>query len=384
MTALELDVVAAFAEGGPLARSTDGLRPRPAQLDMASAVARTVDARDCLVVEAGTGVGKTFAYLVPVLLSGRRALLSTATQALQDQLFSRDIPAVSRALGVPVRAALLKGRSSYLCHHRLDQARLTAQLPDRWAVRQLARQLGVDLGRLAGSGTDGLITRADVEAATQTARDRFGGEKLRGVRRSMAINMARAHAEVVPVVIVGDADLHLWAEARDPLVRLAQAIAAACRVEPLLNSWFDGKNLSLKQHEQLDLGIAVDSPDGLFVPVLRNVGARSAEDLKAGAARLRADVKARSIPPQEMMGATLTLSNFGTLFGRYANPIVMPPQVAIIGAGGIRDEPVAVKGKVEVHPILPLSLTFDHRAVTGGEAARFLKALVQALEQREG
>jgi pyruvate dehydrogenase E2 component (dihydrolipoamide acetyltransferase) len=200
----------------------------------------------------------------------------------------------------------------------------------------------------------------------------------------MAINMARAHAEVVPVVIVGDADLHLWAEARDPLVRLAQAIAAACSVEPLLNSWFDGKNLSLKQHQQLDLGIAVDSPDGLFVPVLRNVGARSAEDLKAGAARLRADVKARSIPPQEMMGATLTLSNFGTLFGRYANPIVMPPQVAIIGAGGIRDEPVAVKGKVEVHPILPLSLTFDHRAVTGGEAARFLKALVQALQQSEG
>ena len=252
------------------------------------------------------------------------------------------------------------------------------------AVRQMARQLGVDLTGLHGSGAAGQLTAADVEAAARQAEDKFGGEKLRGVRRSMAINMARAHAEVVPVVIVGDADLHLWAEARDPLVRLAQAIAAACRVEPLLNSWFDGKNLSLKQHEQLDLGIAVDSPDGLFVPVLRNVGARSAEDLKAGAARLRADVKARSIPPQEMMGATLTLSNFGTLFGRYANPIVMPPQVAIIGAGGIRDEPVAVKGKVEVHPILPLSLTFDHRAVTGGEAARFLKALVQALEQREG
>jgi 2-oxoisovalerate dehydrogenase E2 component (dihydrolipoyl transacylase) len=251
------------------------------------------------------------------------------------------------------------------------------------AVRQLARQLGVDLSSLTGSGTEGLITREDVEAATQNARDKFGGEKLRGVRRSMAINMARAHAEVVPVVIVGDADLHLWPQARDPLVRIAQAIAAACQVEPVLNSWFDGKSLSIKQHTQLDLGIAVDSPDGLFVPVLRNVGARSAEDLKSGLARLRADVKARSIPPQEMMGATLTLSNFGTLFGRYANPIVMPPQVAIIGAGGIRDEPVAVKGKVEVHPILPLSLTFDHRAVTGGEAARFLQALVQALQQAE-
>ncbi|HLD65399.1 MAG TPA: 2-oxo acid dehydrogenase subunit E2, partial [Pseudomonas sp.] len=75
-----------------------------------------------------------------------------------------------------------------------------------------------------------------------------------------------------------------------------------------------------------------------------------------------------------------TLSNFGTLFGRYANPVVLPPQVAILGAGGIRDEPVAVNGQVRVHPILPLSLTFDHRVVTGGEAARFMRALVQALE----
>ncbi|MBF8161883.1 dihydrolipoamide acetyltransferase family protein [Ectopseudomonas hydrolytica] len=251
------------------------------------------------------------------------------------------------------------------------------------AVRQLARQLGVDLAAVQGSGADGLITRADVEGASQGARERFGGEKLRGVRRSMALNMARAHAEVVPVVIVGDADLHRWREARDPLVRIAQAIAVACEAEPVLNSWFDGKNLSLKRHAQLDLGIAVDTPDGLFVPVLRNVGARSAEDLKEGVARLRADVRARSIPPQEMMGATLTLSNFGTLFGRYANPVVVPPQVAIIGAGGIRDEPVAVDGQVVVHPILPLSLTFDHRAVTGGEAARFLKALVEALQQPE-
>ncbi len=251
------------------------------------------------------------------------------------------------------------------------------------AVRQLARQLGVDLAAVQGSGADGLITRADVEGVSQGARERFGGEKLRGVRRSMALNMARAHAEVVPVVIVGDADLHRWREARDPLVRIAQAIAVACEAEPVLNSWFDGKNLSIKRHAQLDLGIAVDTPDGLFVPVLRNVGARSAEDLKEGVARLRADVRARSIPPQEMMGATLTLSNFGTLFGRYANPVVVPPQVAIIGAGGIRDEPVAVDGQVVVHPILPLSLTFDHRAVTGGEAARFLKALVEALQQPE-
>lgn len=122
MNELVNGVRAAFAAGGPLARAHGDLRSREGQLDMAGAVARAIEAGDRLVVEAGTGVGKTFAYLVPVLLSGRRALLSTATQALQDQLFARDIPAVARALGLPVRAALLKGRSSYVCLHRLEQA----------------------------------------------------------------------------------------------------------------------------------------------------------------------------------------------------------------------------------------------------------------------
>ena len=162
------------------------------------------------------------------------------------------------------------------------------------------------------------------------------------------------------------------------------ATGPPAKAVPALNAWFDGDNLTRTLHPQVDLGIAVDSPDGLFVPVLRNVGERSTEQLKEGMARLRADVKARSIPPQEMMGATITLSNFGTLFGRYANPIVMPPQVAIIGSGGIRDEVVAWQGQAVIHPILPLSLTFDHRVATGGEAARFMQALVQALEQPEG
>ncbi len=122
MSPLEIGVVASFAADGSLARAHGGLRTRQGQQDMATAVARAIEAGDCLAVEAGTGVGKTFAYLVPVLLSGRRALLSTATQALQDQLYGRDIPAVARALGVPVRVALLKGRSSYVCLHRAEQA----------------------------------------------------------------------------------------------------------------------------------------------------------------------------------------------------------------------------------------------------------------------
>lgn len=106
---------------------------------MAGAVARALDERNSLVVEAGTGVGKTYAYLIPLLLAGRRALVSTATKSLQDQLFLRDLPHLKAALKVPTKLALLKGRGSYLCLQRLGMAREMADLSDRWALRMLAR-----------------------------------------------------------------------------------------------------------------------------------------------------------------------------------------------------------------------------------------------------
>ena len=174
---------------------------------------------------------------------------------------------------------------------------------DAWAVqasseaRRLAERMGVVLNDLSGSGAGGLITEADVQRAAAAQPD--AGEALRGVRRTMARNMARAHAEVVPVTIVEDADLHLWPkEARDPMVRLARAIARACQVEPVLNVAFDGLRMSVTRQQQVDLGVAVDTPDGLFVPVLRDVAGRDAEDLRQGLARLRADVLNRSIPPR--------------------------------------------------------------------------------------
>ena len=259
---------------------------------------------------------------------------------------------------------------------------------EAWAVRasshtrELAQRMGVPLQELTGSGADGQVTEADVQRAAHAQPG--AGEPVRGVRRTMAKNMARAHAEVVPVTLVEDADLYLWPQGtRDPMVRLARAIARACAAEPALNVAFDGLRMSLVHHQAVDLGVAVDTPDGLFVPVLRDVGGRDAEDLRRGLARLRADVLNRSIPPRELMGASITLSNYGALFGRYASPVVVPPQVAIIGAGVVREEVVAHHGQPAVHPMLPLSLTIDHRAVTGGEAARFLKALVADLQQAE-
>ena len=135
--------------------------------------------------------------------------------------------------------------------------------------------------------------------------------------------------------------------------------------------------------DKVDLAIAVDTEEGLFVPVLRDIVGRSPEDLREALNRIKGDVKARTIPPEEMRGYTFTLSNFGTFGGRYADPIVVPPTVAILGAGRIRDEVVPVDGKPGVHRIMPLSLTVDHRAVTGGEATRFLMAVIGDLEKAE-
>jgi pyruvate dehydrogenase E2 component (dihydrolipoamide acetyltransferase) len=164
------------------------------------------------------------------------------------------------------------------------------------------------------------------------------------------------------------------------MLRLIRAIVAGCEAEPALNAWYDSRLVGRRLLKSIHLGVAVDSPDGLFVPVLRDVGARTPEDLSAGLERLRRDVKTRTIPPEELRGYTFILSNFGTFGGRYANPIVQPPTVAILGAGRVRDEVVAIDGAAKIHPIMPLSLTIDHRAVTGGEATRFLAAVVADLQ----
>src|SRR6266699_1655596 len=164
-------------------------------------------------------------------------------------------------------------------------------------------------------------------------------------------------------------------------IRLVRAIAAACKAEPALNAWHDSGMGERRLMERVDLGIAVDTEGGLIVPVLRNVAGRDVSDLRAGLDRLRADAIARSIPPEELRGATITLSNFGMIGGRFANLVIVPPQTAIVGAGRISQRVVAHRGQPAVRRLLPLSLTFDHRVVMGGEAARFVVALKSDLER---
>jgi pyruvate dehydrogenase E2 component (dihydrolipoamide acetyltransferase) len=148
---------------------------------------------------------------------------------------------------------------------------------------------------------------------------------------------------------------------------------------PALNAWFDGEKLVRTIHPHVDLGIAEDTEDGLVDPALRNADMLDGNGVRAAIKRLRTQVEDRSIPASELSGYTISLSNFGMFAGRYATPVVVPPCVAIVGAGKLSHDVVAVMGGIEVHRRMPISLTFDHRATTGGEAARFLKALLDDL-----
>ncbi|MBD9468955.1 dihydrolipoamide acetyltransferase family protein [Pseudoxanthomonas sp. PXM01] len=293
------------------------------------------------------------------------------------------------------------------------------------AVRAMAKKLGVDLARVRATGADGAVTMQDVKQAAADVSARGGSsaappaarsvsapapapiataqrttlsasgkpmrtqppgvsvsgqpEQLKGVRRNMARVMADAHAKVVPTTLSDDADIHAWTPGNDVTGRLVRAIVRACKAVPAMNAWFDGDKLTRTLHPHVDIGIAVDTDDGLFVPALRNADLLEAGGVRESINRLRAQVEDRSIPPSELTGYTISLSNFGMFAGRYATPVVVPPCVAIVAAGRARHQVTPVMGGFESHKIIPLSVTFDHRACTGGEAARFLKALIDDL-----
>jgi len=246
------------------------------------------------------------------------------------------------------------------------------------AVRALARSLNVDLAAVEATGPGGTATTEDVKRAARAPLQAPAGVQ-KGMRATMARNMALAHQEVAAVTVIDDADVDHWTKGTSALARLARAIVRAAKAEPGLNAWYDAKADARTMREEVDLGIAVDLPDGLLVPVLRN--AHQVADATAELEQLVAKARERTLSPEMLRGATITLSNFGAIGGRYASPMVVPPQVAILGAGRIEKRPVVAKdGAIAAHRVLPLSLTFDHRAATGGEAARFLNAVKKDLE----
>jgi 2-oxoisovalerate dehydrogenase E2 component (dihydrolipoyl transacylase) len=280
-----------------------------------------------------------------------------------------------------------------------EHAATTARVRAVPAARALARSLGVELASLTGSGRNGLITLDDVmavglparasaskmhPAARQRSLDETGDvEILRSLRRTMAQSMALSRDSVMECSVFDDADLHAWRAGNDYTARVLRAITAGVRAEPVLNAWFDTQSQSRTLFEHIDVGIAVDTSDGLLVPVIRQVQRREPGELREELDRLKRAARERTIAGEELRNFTFMLSNFGTMAGRYATPVVVPPAVAILGTGRVRPDVVAVGDRIEIHLRMPLSLTFDHRVVTGGEAVRFLAAVLADLEQPE-
>ncbi len=219
------------------------------------------------------------------------------------------------------------------------------------------------------------------QAAQKKTAGKADSESLSPVRRAMNLSMTDSHKRVVPISLSDDADIARWDDKQDITVRLIRAVAAACKAVPILNATFDDAHLSLKMNAEVNLGIAVDTEHGLYVPVIKDINTHSDEKLREKINQFKQQAKQKSLAQADLHGATITLSNFGAFAGRYGNPIILPPMVAIIGVGKAREAVVAEKGKPVVHRIIPLSITIDHRVVTGGESARFLKAMMDDLEK---
>ena len=251
-------------------------------------------------------------------------------------------------------------------------------------VRRLAQELNVDLETLTGTGQQGRVTETDVRAAATSEGQALGPgsegrrEPLRGVRRLIAEHMARAHREVPAVTWVeechfGNVDLKLL------VPTVLKACAESLQEFPELNARLEGDEIVYL--DRYDLGIAVQTEEGLVVPVVRNCDTASIDELAAEVARLAEGARAGSLKPEELRGSTFTVTSAGKLAGLFQTPIVNHPEVGILSVGRIAPRPVVREGGLAVAQTGHVSVTFDHRVVDGARAAEFGLAVIERLER---
>jgi pyruvate/2-oxoglutarate dehydrogenase complex dihydrolipoamide acyltransferase (E2) component len=246
-------------------------------------------------------------------------------------------------------------------------------------VRKVAQELGVDLAEVEATGPQGRITEDDVRRAAGPSEGRR--EPLRGVRRLIAEHMIRAHREVPPVTWVEECDFGN--------VDLKQLVPVTLKAAALALKEFHELNARLEGEEILyldryDLGFAVQTDQGLVVPVVRACDSRPLEDLDADVRRLAESAREGRLTPEELRGSTFTVSSAGKLAGLFQTPIVNHPEVAILSLGRIADRPVVRDGELAIRPLGYVALTFDHRVVDGARAAEFGLAVIARLEQGRG
>jgi pyruvate dehydrogenase E2 component (dihydrolipoamide acetyltransferase) len=250
-------------------------------------------------------------------------------------------------------------------------------------VRRLAQELGVDLEQLTGTGPQGRVTETDVRGAATSEGQAPGPvsegrrEPLRGVRRLIAEHMARAHKEVPAVTWVEECDFS-GVDLKLLVQTVLKAVAETLKEFPELNARLEGDEIVYL--DRYDLGVAVQTDEGLVVPVVRNCDSASVDELADEVKRLAEAARAGSLKPEELRGSTFTVTSAGKLAGLFQTPIVNHPEVAILSIGRIAERPVVRDGELAVAPTGYVSLTFDHRVVDGARAAEFGLAVIRRLE----
>jgi pyruvate dehydrogenase E2 component (dihydrolipoamide acetyltransferase) len=245
-------------------------------------------------------------------------------------------------------------------------------------VRRLAEQLGVDLGTIAGTGPQGRITEEDVRAGGTVPKTAEGRrEPIRGIKRQMFEHLARAHREIPPVTWVEECDF-TDVDTKRLLPLVLKAVAESLREFPELNARIEGDELVYL--DRYDFGVAVQTEQGLVVPVVRGCDSRSLDELEADIKRLADAAQNGKLAPEELRDGTFTVTSAGKSAGLFTTPLVNHPQVAILGVYRIAERPVARDGEVVVRRVGNVSVTFDHRVIDGKRAADFGLAVISRLQ----
>jgi len=250
-------------------------------------------------------------------------------------------------------------------------------------VRRLAQELNVDLEQLTGTGPQGRVTEADVRAAATSEGQTLGPvsegrrEPLRGVRRLIAEHMARAHKEVPAVTWVEECDFSR-VDLKVLVPAVLKTVAETLKEFPELNARLEGDEIVYL--DRYDLGIAVQTEEGLVVPVVRGCDSASVDELAEEVKRLAEAARAGALKPEELRGSTFTVTSAGKLAGLFQTPIVNHPEVAILSIGRIAERPVVRNGELASSRTGYVSVTFDHRVVDGARAAEFGLAVIGRLE----
>jgi pyruvate dehydrogenase E2 component (dihydrolipoyllysine-residue acetyltransferase) len=245
-------------------------------------------------------------------------------------------------------------------------------------VRRMADELGVDLASVEATGPQGRVTEEDVRRAASGAEPEEGRrEPLRGVRRLVAEHMARAHREVPPVTWVEECDFGA-VELKRLVPATLKAVAESLREFPELNARLEGD--AIVYLDRYDLGIAVQTDQGLVVPVVRGCDEKSLDELEAEVTRLADVARAGKLKPEELRGSTFTVTSAGKLGGLLTTPIVNHPEVAILSIGRIAERPVVRDGEIKARPVGTIAVTFDHRVIDGARAAEFGLAVIDRLQ----